>query len=42
MCKNVENWIFLNNLKSNINIKQVHYMTIESAKHKAIKLGVVT
>ena len=31
-----------NNLTSNINIKKVHYMTIESAKRKAIKLAVVT
>ena len=42
--KNVGNWIYLKqtNLTSNINIKQVHYMTIESAKRKAIKLAVVT
>ena len=31
-----------NNLTSNINIKQVHYMSIESAKRKVIKLAVVT
>ena len=31
-----------NNLTSNINIKQVYYITIESTKRKAIKLGVAT
>ena len=31
-----------NHLTSNINIKQVYYMTIESAKSKAIKLEIVT